>query len=29
MEVYQEHSKGTERALEQCRSQLIGQEKRI
>ena len=29
MEAYQEHARGTERALEQCRSQLIGQEKRI
>ena len=29
MEAYQEHARGTEHALEQCRSQLTGQERRI
>ena len=28
-EAYQEHARGTEHALEQCRSQLVTQEKKI
>ena len=28
-EVYQEHARGTEQALEQCRSQMVLQEKKI